>query len=399
MRRDLGRWGLATALTATLVAGIGAPVAASAVPTAASAAPVATGHHRHLQAALDDLHRLGMTGVQALARTDGVTTRARAGVGDLDRGTPVPLGGYFRMGSNTKTFVSVVALQLVGEGKLSLDDTVDRWLPGVVAGNGNDGKAITVRQLLQHTSGISNYTNDLPGLNSYDGFLAHRFEHHEPADLVALAMKHEPGFAPGTSWDYSNTNFILAGMIIEAVTGRPWDTEVRARILRPLGLRDTSSPGDRPFLPSPHAKAYQQWEPGGPLTDTTTWNVSAAGAAGNLVTTPADLARFWQALERGHLLKPRQMAQLHDTVLAETFQDYIPGARYGLGIMFIPNRCGGYWSHGGDVPGMSTANGVSEDGSRVVVVSRSTQLAGDEAAIAVERRTLRLVDDVICAPA
>ncbi|MBG0568874.1 serine hydrolase domain-containing protein [Actinoplanes aureus] len=382
MRRHLARWGLATALAATVIAG-------TAIPAAAT--------NRPLQTAADDLHRLGITGVQALARVDGVTARARAGVGDLKRGTPVPLDGYFRMGSNTKTYVAVTVLQLVGEGRLSLDDTVDRWLPGVVAGNGNDGRKITVRQVLQHTSGVFNYTNDMAALTSEEGFRAHRFDHYDPADLVAIAMKHEPGFAPGTHWDYSNTNYILAGMIIEEVTGRPWDVEVRDRILRPLGLRRTSAPGDRPWVPNPHAKGYQQWEPGGELSDTTVWNTSGAGAAGNLITTPSDLARFWQALQRGRLLKPQQMAQLQSTVLAETFQDYLPGARYGLGVMFVPNRCGGYWAHGGDVPGMSTANGVSPDGDRVAVVSLSTQLADEKAVFAVHERTMRLIDDAICA--
>jgi D-alanyl-D-alanine carboxypeptidase len=380
--RRIGRWGVATTLTAALVAGGAAPVAA------AGPGP--------LKGAVNDLHELGITGVQGLTRADGVTRQARAGVGDLKRGTPVPVNGYFRMGSNTKTFVAVVVLQLVGERKLSLDDTVDRWLPGLVSGNGNDGRAITVRQLLQHTSGIFNYTADMPALGSEEEFLAHRYDHYDPEDLVAIAMKHEPVFAPGTRWDYSNTNYILAGMIIEEATGRPWDAEVRDRILRPLGLRDTSSPGDRPTLPKPHARAYQQWEPGGHLTDVTDWNVSAGGAAGNLVTTPTDLARFWQALQQGRLLKPRQMAQMRQTVLAETFQDYIPGARYGLGIMFIPNDCGGYWSHGGDVPGMSTKNGASADGRRVAILSLSAQLADEDTAMAVERRSLKLMDDVIC---
>ncbi|WP_433533139.1 serine hydrolase domain-containing protein [Micromonospora sp. CA-263727] len=387
MRGHLGRWGLTVALAGTLVA-------AGAVP--ATAGP--SDDHRRLQVAVDDLRGLGITGVQGLTRVGGTTTRARAGVGDLDRGTPVPLDGHFRMGSNTKTFVSVVVLQLVGERKLALDDTVERWLPGVVTGNGNDGRRITVRHLLQHTSGIYNYTNDIPALGSHDGYLAHRFDHYDAADLVALAMKHEPGFAPGTRWDYSNTNYILAGMLIERVTGRPWAAEVGSRILRPLGLRHTSTPGDRPFLPTPHAKGYQQWEPGGALTDTTLFNPTVAGAAGDMITTPTDLARFWQALQRGQLLKPRQMAQLHDTVLADTFQDFLPGTRYGLGIMYIPNRCGGYWSHGGDVPGMSTANGVSRDGGRVAVLSLTTQLADEQAALAVYARTFRLMDDVICGP-
>jgi D-alanyl-D-alanine carboxypeptidase len=90
------------------------------------------------------------------------------------------------------------------------------------------------------------------------------------------------------------------------------------------------------------------------------------------------------------------MAQMHQTVLAETFQDYVPGGRYGLGIMFIPNRCGGYWAHGGDVLGVGTANGVSPDGRRVVVLSLTTQLADEQAALAVQRRASRLADDVIC---
>ncbi|MEV4758487.1 serine hydrolase domain-containing protein [Micromonospora sp. NPDC049559] len=386
MRGQLGRRSL-------VVASVAALVAAGAVPAGATA-PAAT--DRRLQVAVDDLHGLGITGVQGLTRVDGITVRARSGVGDLDRGTPVPLDGYFRMGSNTKTFVAVVVLQLVGEGRLSLDDSVDRWLPGVVAGNGNDGRRITVRHLLQHTSGIYNYTRDIAALGSQEGYLAHRFDHYDAADLVALAVRHEPGFAPGTSWDYSNTNYILAGMLIERVTGRSWATEVRTRILQPLGLRHTSAPGDRPFLPAPHAKGYQQWVPGGPLTDTTMFNPTVADAAGNLVTTPTDLARFWQALQRGQLLKAGQMAQLHETVLAETFQDFIPGARYGLGIMFVPNRCGGYWGHGGDVPGMSTANGVSPDGDRVAVLSLATQLADERAALAVQGRASRLMDDVIC---
>jgi D-alanyl-D-alanine carboxypeptidase len=382
-------------VAATLVAAV---VAGTAAPAAAATA-TSGGDGRRLQAAVDDLHGLGIAGVQGLARTGAVTARARAGVGDLDRGTPVPLDGFFRMGSNTKTFVSVVMLQLVGEGRLSLDDTVDRRLPGVVSGNGNDGRRITVRQLLQHTSGIYNYTNDITALGSYEEYLAHRFDHYDAADLVALAMKHPPNFPPGTRWDYSNTNYILAGMIVEKVTGRSWGAEVRDRILRPTGMRHTSVPGDRPSVPAPHAEGYQQWAPGGELTDTTVFNPSVAGAAGNMITTPSDLALFWQALQRGRLLPPRQMAQMHDTVLADTFQDFIPGSRYGLGIMFIPDSCGGYWSHGGDVPGTSTENAVSADGSRVAVLSLTTQLADESADLAVRKRGLRLMDDLMCGPA
>jgi D-alanyl-D-alanine carboxypeptidase len=383
MRGQLRRWGLATALAASLIASTAVP-AAAARPT-----------DRRLQTAVDELHDLGITGVQGLAQVDGVTTRARAGVGDVERGTPVPLDGHFRMGSTSKTFIAVVVLQLVGERRLSLDDTVERWLPGIVAGNGNDGSQITVRQLLQHTSRVYDYAKDIATYGSREEFLAHRFDHYEPAELVALAMNHEPTFTPGKPWAYSNTNYLLAGMIVERVTGRSWPAEVRARIVRPLGLRHTSAPGDRRFLPAPHAHAYQQWAPGGAFTDTTQLNPSVASAS-SLITTPTDLARFWQALRRGELLRPRQQRQLHETVLADTFQGFLPGARYGLGVMHIPNRCGGYWAHLGDLPGTVTFNGVSEDGDRVAVLSLTTQLADPAARRAVYERAFQLVDDVIC---
>ncbi|OLB66088.1 MAG: serine hydrolase [Actinobacteria bacterium 13_2_20CM_2_72_6] len=364
---------------------------ASAAPPAPDRSPAGV-----LQRGLDDLHGLGITGVQGQVRDGDRVSRARSGVADLRTGAPMPLDGYFRMGSDTKTFVSVVVLQLVGEGRIGLDDPVARWLPGVITGNGNDGRRITVRQVLQHTSGIYNYTNDLPVLASAEGYRAHRFDHYTEADLVALAMRHPPEFAPGTHWSYSNTNYVVAGMLIQRITGRPWPVEVRSRILVPLGMRQTFFPGDRPTLPRPHAEGYQQFAPGGPLVDTTVVDATVADAAGGLASTTADLTRFWQALQRGQLLRPRQMAQLHGTVLAETFQDVLPGLRYGLGIMWVPNRCGGFWAHPGDVPGTSTLNGVTPDGHRAVVFYETTELADPVQAPAVLRRGFQLLDDLIC---
>jgi D-alanyl-D-alanine carboxypeptidase len=363
----------------------------------AGAAPAAfAGGKGGLQSAVDDLHAIGITGVQGLTEVGGRTTTARSGVADLNTGAPVPVNGYFRMGSDTKTFVSVVLLQLVGEGRLSLDDSVQRWLPGVVSGNGNDGRKITVRQLLQHTSGIANYTDGLAALQSVDGYYAHRFDHYEAADLVALAMKQPPLFAPGTSWSYSNTNYILAGMIINRVTGRSWAHEVHDRILAPLHLNQTYVPGDNPTLRNPHAEGYNQFAPGGPLVDTTLFNPTVADAAGSMVSTPPDLARFWRALQSGRLLAPAQMAQMHRTVPAPALAGAFPGARYGLGIMWIEDSCGGYWAHAGDVPGMSTLNGVSPDGRRVVVLSMSAELGDEASEVATYRRAQELIDDTLC---
>lgn len=381
-------------VTAAALAAITALAPAS---VAVAGAAMGGGSARHtLQAGVDDLHGLGITGVQAVVSEGHRATWARAGVRDLRTEAPVPRNGYFRTGSTTKTFAAVIVLQLVEEGELSLGDTVEHWLPGVVSGNGNDGAQITVRQLLQHTSGIYNYTNDLEVFGSADEYYAHRFDHYDPEDLVALAMKHEPEFAPGTSWQYSNTNYILAGMIIERITGRSWPAALQHRIVGPLRLRQTSSPGDRPYLPHPHARGYQQFVDGGRLVDTTLFNPTAAYAAGDIVTTPADLARFWRALQGGKLLGPTQLAEMRRTVPAEAFHEVMPGARYGLGVMWLPSSCGGYWAHGGDVPGMSTVNGVTPSGDRATVVSMSTQLADPDTALAVLDRNLQLVDDTLC---
>jgi D-alanyl-D-alanine carboxypeptidase len=373
----------------------GALVAGSAAPAAYGAGKPPPDKSR-LQSAVDDLHADGVTGVQGLTGAGRRTTTARSGVANIATGAPVPGNGYFRMGSDTKTFVSVVLLQLVGEGRLSLDDSVQRWLPGVVSGNGNDGRRITVRELLQHTSGLADYTDDLVALQTADGYYAQRFDHYDPADLVALAVKHPPLFAPGASWSYSNTNYVLVGMIINKITGHSWAQEVHDRILAPLDLRQTYVPGDNPTLRNPHAEGYNQFAPGGPLVDTTLFNPTVADAAGSMVSTPSDLARFWQALQRGRLLAPAQMAQMHRTVPAPDLQVVFPGARYGLGIMWIEDSCGGFWSHAGGVPGTTTLNGVSPDGSRVVVLALTTVLADQTSTLAIYQRSHQLIDDTLC---
>lgn len=365
----------------------------------ASATPPAPDHRSTatvLQHGLDDLHGLGVSGTQGLVRDGNRVTVARSGVADLDTGASMPADGYFRIGSDTKTFASVVLLQLVGEGRIGLDDPIERRLPGVVDGDGNDGRHVTVRQILQHTSGLYDATGDLAALHSAEEFLAHRFDHYTEAQLVATAMRHPPLFAAGTHWSYSNTNYLVAGMLIERVTGHPWYTEVRSRILGPLHLTHTFYPGDRPTLPWPHAEAYQQFTPGGPLVDTTVFNPTVAAAAGGLVSTTTDLARFWQAVARGRLLRPGQMAELHRTVPAESVQNIRAGIAYGLGIMWIPSRCGGYWAHFGDMPGVSTLDAVTPDGHRSTVVYVATEPADPDRASALMQREMSLLDDLTC---
>ena len=316
-----------------------------------------------LQEQVDAIHVTGVVGVLASG-----SHSARAGVADTSTGTPVPLDGEFRIGSVTKTFVATVVLQLVGEGRLSLDDTVERWLPGAVAGNGNDGAAITIRQLLNHTSGIPDYTDDLPALASTAAFRANRFRTYTPAQLVALAMRHPPVFPPGTGASYSNTNYVLLGMIVNRVTGRSWAHEVDARIIRPLGLSHTTVPGTFPFVLGPHAEGYSNFGAGMPI-DVTVVNPSMVDAAGSMISSAGDLTRFLTALVGGGLLAPAQLAAMETTIVAPQLEMLWPGARYGLGLGWFPLSCGGgYFGHPGDVPGYHTWDAISPRTGRAIVV-------------------------------
>lgn len=351
------------AILLTSVAGL-----TMAAPAVAGTAPAsrATQHQSPLQREVDAIHDSGAVGVLAEVTTPEGRDSARAGTASIGSGKPVPLDAEFRVASTTKTFTATVILQLAGEGRLSLDDTVAHWLPGVVSGHGNDGSRTTVRELLQHTSGIYDSVSDLPLFASAAGFQANRFRTYTPGQLVAMAMQHAPLFPPGTHWSYSNTNYILLGMIIKKVTGQSWAHEVNARILRPLGLRHTTTPGTFPFIPGPHAEGYSNFGSGAPI-DVTVFNPSAGDAAASIISTTGDLGRFFTALIDGRLLAPAQLAAMETTVPAPAEG---PGARYGLGLGWVPLSCGGgYYGHPGGVRGYHTWDAVTLDARRTVVVS------------------------------
>ncbi|WP_214416620.1 serine hydrolase domain-containing protein [Sphaerisporangium fuscum] len=341
---------------------------------------------------------LGVTGVQArLITSDGRNLTATSGVADVTTRRPVPLNGYFPIASVTKAFVATVILRLAGDGRLSLDDTVERWLPGVVSGNGNDGREITIRQLLQHTGGIH---DDYPDYTSAKDFYRHRYDHYTAKQIVARAMRHRPDFQPGKKWSYSNTGYVLLGMIIQRVTGHPWHEEVRDRIVRPLGLRHTFWPGTSPTLPQPHAETYQRFEPGGPLVDVTKQVSSGINGEAGLVSTTADLNRFFRALLGGRLLPPAQLAQMKHTIpVGKKFEPLMPGARDGLGLFSRPLSCGGrYWGHEGGDSGWISAAGVTADGRRSVTVSLSGTIAeSPDHVLRVAQAEDKLIDDALCA--
>ncbi|MFJ3723770.1 serine hydrolase domain-containing protein [Streptomyces sp. NPDC090045] len=312
---------------------------------------------------------------------EGRTRTYTAGVGDLAGGSKVPRDGQVRIGSSTKTFTAVVALQLVGEGKIDLDATVDTYLPGLVRGEGFDGQHITVRQLLQHTSGLPEY-EDLVG----DDILRHRY--FEPRDLLDIAFRRKAVFAPGKDWGYSNTNYVVAGLIIQKVTGRPLAEEVDRRVIKRIGLRHTSFPvaGDMAIREA-HPHGYHRDAAGAPLRDVTEIDPSAGWAAGQMISTNSDLNRFYAALLDGRLLPDAQLTQMRTTVpLGDT------GAGYGLGLISRPLSCGGVsWGHGGDIAGYETRGGVTDDGRAANIAV--TGIPTDEAAT---QHLESLVDTALC---
>ncbi|MFE6029218.1 serine hydrolase domain-containing protein [Streptomyces niveus] len=375
-------------VTTTLVAALAA--VGMAVPAVAAAQPGEGSFQRQV----DAVQRTGTVGVLARSTGPRGVQYATAGVADAETKRKARPGDKFRIASATKTYVSAVVLQLVGEGRLSLDDTVEDVLPGVVSGNGNDGSRITVRQLLNHTSGLFNYTADFPALSGIDAYEAGRYTTWTDEELVGIATRHAPDFEPGAKWSYSNTNYTLAGMIIEKITGRTWQQEVTKRVIRPLGLRDTLTPSTSARIPGSHLKGYSAFGESAPAIDVTAFNPSAAGAAGAMISTAGDMTTFYQALMSGRLLKPAQLTEMKKTVRAAELDEAWPGARYGLGLMEIPLTCGGsYFSHAGDLPGYATRTGATEDGRRVVVL----EATGDGSMPGSIHATNDLIDKQLCA--
>lgn len=329
----------------------------------------------------------GLPAALASARDrDGRTRTYTAGVGDLTTGSKVPRDGRVRIGSNTKTFTAVVVLQLVGEGKIDLDAPVDTYLPGLVRGEGIDGHRITVRHLLQQASGLPNYSN----------YLGDDVRYYAPRELVDIALRHKAEFAPGKKWAYSNTNYVLAGLIVEKVTERSLAEEMDRRVIKRIGLRDTYFPAPvDATIRGPHPHGYHRPSADAPLQDVTEIDPSWGWAAGALISTNSDLNRFYSELlsDRGRLLAPAQLAEMRRSTRPadDTFG---PGARYGLGIVSKPLACAGgglYWGHGGSFPGYETRGGATDDG-RAAHVAVTMQLGG----AAGRKRVDEVVDAALC---
>ncbi|MCQ8771973.1 serine hydrolase domain-containing protein [Streptomyces telluris] len=341
------------------------------------AARAVEGKGAALQRALDGIVAEGVPGAIAEVRAGDRVWKAGSGTADLRDGRRAKPGDRFRAGSVTKSFVATVVLQLADEGRLGLDDPIGRHLPGLVP-DGDDGAPVTVRQLLGHTSGIPNHTDVLR--RGDDPVRKVQNSRHTPRELVELALKEPRPFNPGEpgKWAYSNTNYVLLAMLIERATGRTLDREIDRRIVHPLHLTDTTVPASS-RLPGRHLNGYERLPGETEPADFTDFSPTAFWGPGNIVSTTADLNRFYRALAGGKLLPSHLWQEMW--TFRET--DRGPERTYGLGLESRAAYCPGekpVWGHTGSVPGYSTFSFTSADGKRQITLAVNTSLTMPEKA-------------------
>lgn len=314
-----------------------------------------------LRKAIEEIAASGFLGVQLRVHDERGEWVGSAGVRELGEDAKPPTDGRFRIGSNTKTFTATVVLQLVAEGRIGLDDPADDHLPEFEL-----DRRITVRMLLQHTSGVFNFTGEVypdgthaPGIVwSGKEWVDDRFKTYRPEELVRLALSKPARFEPGTDWSYSNTNYVLARLLIEKVTGRSVAEEMQRLILGPLGLSGTVAPTTETEVPEPHAHAYYRYEDAGEekTVDVTRQNPSWISSGGDMISTTQDLHTFISALVGGKLLPA--------PLLAEMLTPY-PGIGYGLGV-FVQDAGpdgGTVITHNGGISGHAGLMYSTPDGS------------------------------------
>ncbi|WP_328989386.1 beta-lactamase family protein [Kribbella sp. NBC_01245] len=322
-------------------------IGAMSLPANAAAGPQT---RDDLQESLDSIVTAGATG--AIAQVRHGRQVWRLGSGTIAPGGAAVRGNEkFRAGSSTKPFVATVILQLVAEREIRLDDPVERWLPGVVPG----GSEIRIRHLLGHTSGLADVLRTIPLPPSPD-FEAYRWRDWTMSELVARATSLPPLFAPGDGWSYSNTNYLLLGMVIERVTHQSYADEIKRRLIWPLGLSDTSLPGTELRIHGPHLRGFVG------TADMTELNPSLMSAGGELISTTADLSKFHTALLRGRLVPKSLLEQMKAPAR--------DGATYGLGLRWRTLSCGDtVYGHDGDALGYSTWSFTNPRNDRQITVN------------------------------
>ncbi|MFD8234815.1 serine hydrolase domain-containing protein [Streptomyces sp. NPDC059696] len=351
-----------------------------------------------LQQILEEIVDSGITGMTLLVHDERGEWAGSAGVSKLGESAEPPVDGHVRIGSNTKTFTATLVLQLVAEGRIELDAPAAEYLPVP----GLDGR-VTVRMLLQHTSGIFNFTGEyyddgtfapgIPATTAGKEWVDNRFKTYRPEDLVRLALSQPARFEPGAGWSYSNTNYVLARLLIEKVTGRPVAQEMQRLILGPLGLTGTVSPAADTEIPAPHAHAYYRYEDGGQerTVDVTRHNPSWISSGGDMISTTRDLHTFISALMSGRLLPADLLAEM-----CTPRPTPLPNMGYGLGV-FVQDTGGGRTvvTHNGGIAGHAAMMFSTPDGSKTLTAALNyVDDAALSLAVPFQKATQRLVGEV-----
>jgi D-alanyl-D-alanine carboxypeptidase len=325
---------------------------------------------------------------------------ATFGTAEIGKRIPMSLSDYFRVGSNTKTMTSTVILQLVEEGKLKLDDPIAKFRPDVP-----NGENITIEELSEMRSGLFSYTFDQGFNETLD---RNPQKAWKPNELLTIAFSHPPNFAPGTEYEYSNTNIALLGVVIQKLTGMSASAAFKQRIFDPLKLKHTFLPARTDSkIPDPHAQGYQFGTNAATINsyavpkaklpaalngtlrpiDYTDANPSWGWTAGGAISTPHDLAAYVKALVGGGLLD-KKMQKLRLDSIRPTSPEAPKGVGYGLGIaQFAPNLLG----HDGQIPGYSSFMAYNKKTHDTIIIGTNlaaSPVGGENAAVEVAKQII-----------
>ncbi|GAA3471149.1 serine hydrolase domain-containing protein [Nonomuraea roseola] len=368
------------ASVAVLSVGAGMVTAAPApkrteVVLAGSTSPLTGLAPAELQSALDEVHRAGMPGIHAEARDADHVWRGASGVADLRTGRPIRPDMRQRVGSITKTFTATAVLQQVEKGRIRLDAPIGRYLPKLVPGE--RGKKITVRMLLNHTSGLAEYIPyAFPSLAKYPSLPDispkslddNRYRRFRPTELIESGLRApavgKPGGSPGV---YSNTNYMILGELLKQITGTPAKEYITRNVIQRAGLKHTEFPAG-PRIKGPHPRMYESMH--GlidPPRDYSVYDISWVPTGAGLVSTMDDLNRFYRLLLGGKIIKRSSLAQMQRTVTVDRLGEKLD---YGLGLfeVKIPG-CGTFWGHDGSSWGAGTLSLTRADGKRQMSVA------------------------------
>ncbi len=368
-----------TGRTNRWLAGVASGVALAIVAPSAPATAQEP-DHGDVQAVLDQYLQKAGPGAAVHAGTSADAWTLSSGSAETGADRPITATDHFRIGSQTKTFTAAVVLQLFDEGLVDLDTPIEQYLPGVVTDN-FDGTVITVRQLLNHTAGLP---RDPSGASpNADGT-------YELAALVRAAMDDAPQAAPGESLHYSNVGYFVLGMLVERLTGQFVGDAITERIIKPLGLADTSfpAPGER-VLADPYVPGYQGFRIGGFflwVEATTLVELSLWSTAGAMESTLEDLAKFYRALLAGEVVSQQALAEMRTTV---PFSPEYPDG-YGLGLRSLYLSCGVVaWGHDGILAtGHASLTMVTEDGRFASVMTNANISPQDPSSLDVANAAL-----------